>query len=189
MDTKIPAASVSENVEMIPSGAVDFWKAQKRIPERDSDLDDDDDLASAKSIKINRSKRFCGTFPILDDHGTATLAEACFESPVNVTSMLRPKKCFLGIDNVRFRENNAVLSPITEISLNMSETKLNSTPVKEELEGACGGCNDNIDIDYSSVSDVTPLKSWPNADRIGSRNISQFMEVSSQKGKLQKIIL
>ncbi|TMW53313.1 hypothetical protein DOY81_001613 [Sarcophaga bullata] len=90
------------------------WKSLKRASERFSETDEPSLGSDGEDfiLENRHSKR-------LKSLGNSYLEEEYFESPV----ILRPKRNFP--NKVRFQEvNQSILSPITEISMNLNETSL-----------------------------------------------------------------
>lgn len=123
------------------------WKNLKRISERYLETDDDASLsgdAEEFASENVQSKRFKGLF-------SSALDDSCFESPVNVGAMLRPKRIFQNASRFQDIHNNhhVFLSPITEISMNLNDTSLNSTPSLVESQ---------IEADHGFDDGTTPIK-------------------------------
>ena len=116
------------------------WKTLKRAPERYSEADDNSLGSDGEDFVLeNRhSKRLKGL-------GNSHLVDAYFESPV----ILRAKSNFP--NKVRFEEvNQGILSPITEISMNLNETSL--CGAKSLQDSSCTAA----DCDYDEAT--TPVR-------------------------------
>lgn len=138
------------------------WKNLKRLSERYLETDDDSSLSTESEdflIDNAQTKRFKSL------SSNSSLDDSCFESPVNMGAMLRPKRIFH--HEPRFQEihNNhqVILSPITEISMNLNETSLNSD--HSLLES-------NNEADHGFDDGTTPIKRYRNGGVIKSKLFS-----------------
>lgn len=140
-----------ESSALTPSSGIndhknEEWKNLKRISERCLDHDESSLSGDGEEFVIDnaQTKRFKRL-------GKFALDDSCFESPVNVGAMIRPKRIFQ--NEARFQEihnnHHVILSPITEISMNLNETSLNSKPSMMESQ---------IEADHGFDDGTTPVK-------------------------------
>lgn len=123
------------------------WKAHKRFSDRDSfDPDDEDNISSSSGDLLldQDSKRFKAAMA-----ASCSSTDSCFESPINLNVMLRQKRLFH--HELRFQEfhQQCALSPITELSMNLTDTSL------------------NVDVDHGFEDGTTPVKRLRNGLRDG----------------------
>ncbi|KAM7362114.1 string isoform 1-T2 [Cochliomyia hominivorax] len=150
-----------ESAALTPSSSIhinktDEWKNLKRLSERYLEADDPSLSGQSEEFLLDnaQSKRFKAL-----GSSNSTLDDSCFESPVNV----RPKRIFQ--NEARFQEihnYNGVLSPITEISMNLNETSLNTDNSLLEPHN---------EIDHGFDDGTTPIKRFRNGGLMKSNKL------------------
>lgn len=136
------SSTLSPSSHLSHSHNAEGWKTLKRVSERYSETEENTLCCNEEFDMSNRhSKRF-------KDLGKSFLEDACFKSPINVGVMFRPKR--ISQNKARFQETTqGVLSPITEISMNLNETSL----------GGGNSLQDSPNIaDYCCEESSTPVK-------------------------------
>ncbi|XP_046805135.1 M-phase inducer phosphatase isoform X1 [Lucilia cuprina] len=147
-----------ESAALTPSSSIhvpktEEWKSLKRISDRY--LEPDESSLSGESEEFMLDNAQTKRFKSL---GNSALDDSCFESPVNVGAMLRPKRIFQNESRFQEIHNNhhGILSPITEISMNLNETSLNSDHSMVESQ---------IEVDHGFDDGTTPIKRFRSSGR------------------------
>lgn len=185
-----------EPTSVLTPSSNNSWKAHKRFSRHDSDADSDTTLLSPNKTALN------GNLNDLDEQTNASqtkrfkamgpLDDANFESPVNVSAMLKSKRSFE--KDPRFFEPsaNAILSPITEISQNLTDTSLDSANGKVN-NGSAGYSHQflNVNKEFCSANDnddATPIKRFgrqKNGLLLKSKLFHQEQELPDEEGKFR----